>query len=123
MTFTRLGEQMEQRERAAKWREYQIKRNRLIHDLRAEGLPHHQIGRQVGLTSTAVGYVLKKQKPKGAEFTCAHCGVVFVSDWSDAEARAEAEQWGDELDRQGEAVVCDVCYERFMVWARDRNLV
>ena len=51
-------------------------------------------------------------------FTCAHCHETFENGWSENEARAEAEQWGDELERQGEAVICDTCYQAFMDWYR-----
>ena len=53
---------------------------------------------------------------KENEFRCTHCGGVFLKGWSEEEARKEAEQWGDELEEQGEAVVCDPCYQEFMRW-------
>ena len=56
-------------------------------------------------------------------FTCAHCHRTFTHAWTEEEARAEAEQWGDELEKQGEAVVCDDCYHQFMHWAKDEGLV
>lgn len=50
-------------------------------------------------------------------FKCAWCGESFESDWSDAEANAEAEAvWGVEQAsaREDMAVVCDPCWTRLV---------
>ena len=50
-------------------------------------------------------------------FTCAKCGGTFNKGWSDAEAMAEYHTRMPEVPPdEPTAVICDVCYERFMTW-------
>jgi hypothetical protein len=51
------------------------------------------------------------------EFTCANCGGVYENGWSDAEAQAEYRANMPEVPRDEPTdLVCNDCYERFMVW-------
>jgi len=47
-------------------------------------------------------------------YRCEMCGLTFDSDWSDAEARAEAEAMFPGLPQEHQKVVCDECYKRLM---------
>jgi hypothetical protein len=53
-------------------------------------------------------------------FVCAHCGGVFDKAWTDEEARAEADAlWTTaEMSAEGEAEICDDCFQKFMSWRR-----
>ena len=62
-------------------------------------------------------------KLKKNEYQCDHCKGVFVKGWSDEEAEKESEQWGDELEKQGRAIICDDCYKDFMNWAEDKKVL
>ena len=51
------------------------------------------------------------------KFSCAECGAVFESEWSDEEARVEAaEVFGKSIDEWngGKEIVCDDCYQTIM---------
>lgn len=53
-----------------------------------------------------------------SEYECAECGGIFTKAWSDEEAQAEADAlWTpEELAEEGEAVICQVCFDEFMAW-------
>ena len=48
----------------------------------------------------------------GKTYTCAACGGVFESDWSDEDAAMEAKTlWGD-MPADEMVVICDDCFHR-----------
>ena len=50
--------------------------------------------------------------------TCELCGLVFQSDWSEAEAKAEAVKvFGGPIPEGADATVCEDCYLKVMVKA------
>jgi hypothetical protein len=54
-----------------------------------------------------------------SQFTCASCGGVYEKVWSDAEAKAEYRANMPEVPRDEPTdLVCNDCYERFMVWLK-----
>jgi DNA-directed RNA polymerase subunit RPC12/RpoP len=68
----------------------------------------------------------KKKKKNTEKYTCAACGGIFEKGWSDEEALKEYEETsfktkppvGVHTD-----LVCDVCYEKLMFWARSKGEV
>ncbi len=54
-----------------------------------------------------------------SEYTCARCGGVFTSDWTEEEAQKECEMVFTPEGRAGpKDSVCDDCYQEFMEWMR-----
>ena len=49
----------------------------------------------------------------GSEYTCANCGLTFVSGWSEDEAIVEKEELWGEISLEDCVVVCDDCFELF----------
>ena len=47
----------------------------------------------------------------GETYMCARCGKTFISDWTEAEAQAEAEQLWGRRNPSYFAVVCDDCFK------------
>jgi uncharacterized protein YlaI len=49
-------------------------------------------------------------------YMCEHCGGIFTSGWTDAEAESERDRlWADAVQRgEAFAVICDDCHKRFM---------
>ena len=54
-------------------------------------------------------------------YTCDHCGGVFDSGRTEAEANAEARaNWGvDRTQDPTMAVICDDCYRAMLAWMAD----
>ena len=53
------------------------------------------------------------------KYTCAHCGGTFTSERPDEEAHEEAKQlWGRDGRAPDMAVICEVCFQQMMTWAR-----
>ena len=50
------------------------------------------------------------------KYTCDLCHETFIKGWSDEEAKAEADElWtAEEQSREGMAVICEDCFQRFM---------
>lgn len=53
--------------------------------------------------------------------TCAICGAVFESTWSDEEALAEAEETFGVLPDALMETVCDDCYRLILDWAEEND--
>jgi hypothetical protein len=55
-------------------------------------------------------------------YTCAACGETYEKEWSDEEARDEAEAiWGAE-ELEDVVVICDDCFKRGMAKVPPRRL-
>jgi hypothetical protein len=52
----------------------------------------------------------------GREFTCAHCGGTFVSEWSEEDAQAELARAFAPEERVDLVEICDACWRAFR-WA------
>ena len=48
-------------------------------------------------------------------YTCAHCGDIFESTWTDKDAQAERDVlWPDVKDKDC-VVICDECWRKYMI--------